>query len=240
MTQGTPSKAIGQSRFTFERLRSEILSGQRLPEARLNIAVLAQELKVTPGAVREALAALEAESLAASEPSRGYRVSPVSLVDLRDLVQARIEIEKLCIAESIRHGDLTWESKVVAAMHRLTRVPHHDPKMHDRLNRDWADAHAEFHRALVGGCANRWLLRMREILYRQSERYRQFAATQITTERDTESEHKALEIAVLNRNVSAAQEAMTAHLAKTAEMLLQSPRLSHALVAQMNDAGSGL
>lgn len=219
------SKAVGQSRFAFERLRSEILSGQRQPDARLNIAALAQELKVTPGAVREALAMLEAESLAVSEPARGYRVSPVSIADLRELVQARIEIEKLCIAEAIRHGDLTWEGEVVASMHRLSRLPHRDASVPDAVNPEWAHAHAEFHRALVGGCPNGWLLRLRDMLYQQSERYRQFAVTQTPSDRDTDAEHKALEVAVLNRDVLAAQEAITVHLRKTADLLLSSPRL---------------
>lgn len=224
MQRGSP-KSLGQSRFAFERLRSEILAGQRLPESRLNIAALAQELKVTPGAVREALAMLEAEALAVSEPARGYRVSPVSTADLRELVQARIEIEKLCIAEAIRHGDLAWEGEVVAAMHRLTRVPQRDPAAPDSVNPEWTRAHAAFHRALVGGCPNHWLLRLREMLYQQSERYRQFAVWQATAARDTDAEHKGLERAVLNRDVLAAQEAIAAHLQKTAETLLDSPRL---------------
>lgn len=220
-----PPKALGQSRAAFERLRAEIVSGHRQPEARLNIAALATELQVTPGAVREALAMLEAESLAISEPARGYRVSPVSPADLQQLVQARIEVEKLCIAEAIRHGDLTWEGEVVASVHRLTRLAHRVPQAPDAVNPEWARAHDQFHRALVGGCPNGWMLRMREMLYQQSERYRQFAVAQTTTQRDTNAEHKALEVAVLNRDVAAAQEAITSHLARTAEMLLRSPRL---------------
>jgi len=222
----TAPKAPGQSRLAFERLRAEILAGQRLPEARLNIAALAQELTVTPGAVREALAMLEAESLAVSEPARGYRVAPVSIIDLRELVQARVEIEKLCIAEAIRHGDLQWEGEVVAAMHRLTRMAQHASAGVPRP--EWAQAHAEFHRALVAGCPNGWLLRMRDMLYQHSERYRQFALTQVTTARDIDAEHRALMTAVLNRDVLAAQEAMAQHLHQTAEMLLRSPLLATA------------
>lgn len=220
------SSSLGQSRIAFERLREEIISGQRPPGARLNIAALAQELKVTTGAIREALAMLESEALAISEPARGYRVSPVSTVDLRELVQARIEIEKLCIAEAIRHGDITWEGEVVAAMHRLTRVPLRTPDSSGAINPEWARAHADFHRALLSGCPNAWLLRLRDTLYQQSERYRQFAVGQTGNERDIDAEHKAMETAVLNRDVLAAQAAITVHLQNTAEMLLRSPLLS--------------
>lgn len=219
------SKVLIQSRLALERLRAEILSGERAAGSRLNIAALAQAMGVTPGAVREALAMLEVESLAVSEPAHGYRVSPVSMEDLSELVRARIEVEKLCIAEAIRHGSLAWEGDVVASMHRLSRVVERDPDVSGRVNPAWVLAHDVFHRALVSGCPNRWLLRLRDTLYRHSERYRQFAVIKNTPERDILAEHKMLEIAVLNRDVGAAQEAMTVHLQRTAEVLQESPRI---------------
>lgn len=216
---------MSQTRLVFEHLRTAIVGGRLLPGAKLNIAALAEEIEVSAGAVREGLAMLEAEALVVSEPARGYRVSPVSVVDLQDLVDARIEIEKLCVAEAIRHGDLAWEGAIVSAFHRLTRVAERDAHQPDHLNHEWAAVHADFHRALVGGCPNLWLLRLHDMLYQQSERYRQLSAPMAFVDRNVEAEHQGIVDAVLNRDIQGAQQRIAEHLATTAKMLLNSPHL---------------
>lgn len=221
-----PSKSRGQTRQVFERLRADILGGKLPPGAKLNIAALAEDIEVSAGAVREGLAMLEAEALVVSEPARGYRVSPVSIDELLELVQARVEIEKLCIAEAIRHGGLEWEGAIVAAFHRLSRTSERDPASPGILNPEWAAAHAEFHRAVVSGCPNRWLLRMHETLYQQSERYRQLTAPLLGVERDVQGEHRAMLDAVLNHDILKTQSLMSAHLKATATQLLNSPHLA--------------
>jgi len=212
-----------QTRQVFDALRSAIVEGRLLPGAKLNIAAFAEEIEVSAGAVREALAMLEAESLVVSEPARGYRVSPVSANDLRQLVQARIEIERLCLAEAIRKGDLAWEGGIVSAFHRLSRVPDREDGAPEQLNRQWAAFHADFHRALLAACPNQWLLRMHEMLYQQSERYRQLTVPLAGgAPRDALSEHRHLMHAVLERDVQTAQALIAEHLQMTATLLLAS------------------
>ncbi len=219
-------RGMSQTRQVFENLRTAIVGGRLLPGSKLNIAALAEEMSVSAGAVREGLAMLEAEALVVSEPARGFRVSPVSAVELQDLVRARIEVEKLCIAEAIRHGDLAWEGGIVSAFHRLTRVAERDARQPEQMNDEWAAVHADFHRALVSGCPNRWLMRMHDILYQQSERYRQLSVPLAVNERDVEGEHQRIVDAVLSRDIQCAQEQIAEHLNATAELLLSSPKLA--------------
>ena len=221
-------RGMSQTRLVFERLRSAIVEGRLLPGSKLNIVSLADELAVSAGAVREGLAMLEAEALVVSEPARGYRVSPVSALDLRDLVEARIQIEKLCLAEAIRHGDLAWEGRIVSALYRLNRVAERDAEFPQQLNAEWAANHGEFHRALVSGCPNQWLLKMHQMLYQQSERYRYLSAPLAATERDVKAEHQAIVDAVLKRDIQAAQALLAQHLDHTAQLLLSSSRLNRA------------
>ncbi|KLU21822.1 hypothetical protein EOS_33810 [Caballeronia mineralivorans PML1(12)] len=214
-------KTSGQTRLVFEQLRSAIIEGICEPGAKINIASVAEEQKVSPGAVREALAMLEAESWVVSEPARGYRVSPVSQNDLRDLVQARIEVEKLCIAEAIRHGDLAWEGGIVSALHHLSRVPERDRDAPEHLNAQWVLSHSQFHHALVAACPNQWLLRLHRMLYQQSERYRYLSVRVPGGARDVLAEHKGLVDAVLNRDIQAATEKISRHLQETANRLVR-------------------
>lgn len=220
------ARGPSQNRLVFQTIRDQIIRGKLLPGAKLNIAALGDEIGVSAGAVREGLAMLEAEALVVSEPLKGYRVSPVSVRDLTDLVKARIDVEKLCLAESIRHGDLEWEGRVVAAFHRLSRVQERDTADRSMLSDDWTDTHADFHRALVSGCQNVWLLRMHEMLYTQSERYRQLSVPADATGRDVGAEHQALVNAVLNRDVECSQNLVADHMQRTATILLTAPGLS--------------
>ena len=136
---------------------------------------------------------------------------------------AHTEIEKLCLAEAIRHGDLEWEGSIVSAFHRLSRVPERDPDQPGRLHHEWTLNHESFHRNLVAGCPNQWLLRMHQLLYQQSERYRQLSAPLGGDGRDVKAEHQALVDAVLDRDVQKAQQIIADHLRKTAELLMNSP-----------------
>jgi DNA-binding GntR family transcriptional regulator len=200
-----------------------------MPGRKLNIAACSHLQGVSPGAVREALAMLESEGLVVSEPQRGYRVSPISLDDMVQLVKARIDIEKLCLAEAIRHGDIEWESSIVAAFHRLSRVTQLDAADNKHLSPEWTAAHADFHKAIVAGCPNPWLLRMQTMLYQQSERYRQLSVPMAPVERDIHSEHKAILDALLRRDIEAVQKLITSHLQTTADMLLTSPVFANAI-----------
>jgi len=72
---------------------------------------------------REALSRLTSEGLVISEPQRGFRAAPISVADLKDLTMVRIEVESLCLKRAIAVGTVDWESRLVAAFHRLSRTP---------------------------------------------------------------------------------------------------------------------
>jgi len=211
-----------------------IVDGTLGPGSRINIGSFGQQLGVSPGAVREALAMLETEGFVTSELARGYRVRPVSRVDLQQLLEARIEIERLCIAAAIAHGDLKWEGRIVSAFHQMKRTADAHGKVHSA---EMSAIHAGFHRALLDACPNVWLLRMQEMLYRQSERYRYFARASHRS-RDVMGEHQALMTAVLNHDVQLAQNLIAQHLQTTAQLALDSPALQVNLAQEPPAKGS--
>lgn len=221
-------KATTNNRLVYERIRRDIIAGTLPPGMKLNVARCCTIHGVSPGAVREALAVLEAEGLVSSEPQRGYQVSQISSNDLSQLLKARIEIENLCVAEAIQHGDLAWEGMIVAAFHRLSRISQQSNGPSVQQSTDWTTAHADFHKAVVAGCENPWLLRIHTMLYQQSERYRLHSVPLAMAGRDVLGEHKAILDAVLLRDVGAAQKCMTSHLQATADLLLASPFLENA------------
>ena len=121
--------ANGESltRAAYQRVRADLLACRLKPGARISISELAADLEVSAGAVREALARLTAEGLVVAEPLRGFRAVEVSASDLRDLTAVRAQIEQLCVRSSIARGDVSWESRLVAAHHALSRAPEREP-----------------------------------------------------------------------------------------------------------------
>jgi len=219
MSKGKANKSLTSA--AYERLRADVLNCRLVPGQRLNINDLCQTMSLNLSAVREALAKLTSEGFVIAEPQRGFRVADISADELRDLYSVRIEIETLCLRRSIALGDVAWEARVLSAFHILTRT--------DRLSiiKDpvcaaaWWTVHAEYHRALVSACGSPWLLRLRETLFAQSERYRMLSVPLGTIPREIEKEHSDITDAVLARDVDRATGLMTAHLELTTHYLLR-------------------
>src|SRR5690606_30019460 len=136
----TPTK-LTQSEAVCQLIRSEILEGQLLPGTKLNIKALEQRFEVSLGAIREALSRLSAEGMVIAEAHRGYRVSPVSSEELLDLTQTRVELESLCLAKAMKHGDLEWELRIAAAAHRMERLQAIPSEEEARKTQAWNQAH---------------------------------------------------------------------------------------------------
>jgi DNA-binding GntR family transcriptional regulator len=211
-----------------ERLRADILSTRLLPGQKLHIAGLAKQFSVSLAAVREALSRLVADGLVQASDQRGFRVSPVSLADLADVTQTRIDIEGLALRRSIERGDQAWLASVEAAFEALKAVPYRYPDQPGVHYEEWVVRHRIFHRALVNACGSPWLLGFRDVLHEQSERYRRLSIRrEVGKERDVEAEHAAIVDATLRRDADLAVAALSQHFTITMEFVeLAAPRIA--------------
>jgi DNA-binding GntR family transcriptional regulator len=211
---------VNLTQGAYEQLRSDILSCRLLPGSKLKIQELCIRCAVSLGAIREALSRLTSEGLVVARPQRGFRAAPISPEDLTDLTKVRIEIDSLCLRKAIEHGDVDWESRLVAAFHRLSRTPERAAGDPTRSSEEWAEAHAGFHTALVEGCDSPWLMRLHNQLYDQSERYRRLSVSLAPKKRNIGDEHQRILDAVLARDASKAVKLLSQHLTATAGILL--------------------
>ena len=159
----------------------------------------------------------------AIEPQRGFCVTPISAAELRDLTGVRIRVEGACLERALACGDVGWESQLVASLHRLSRTPECEPDDPERMSEAWSAAHGVFHRALVGACDSPWLLKLREMLYDQSERYRRLSVPLAEVARDLGAEHRELVDAALARDTALVQRLLARHLETTTQILLDLP-----------------
>ena len=222
--ESVSASAKTQSDAAYAALRDAIMSCRLEPGAKIKINDAAAEFDFSPGAVREALSRLAAERMAVATAQKGFTVAAISAEELIDLTRTRVAIEQLCLRSAIANGDVEWEASILAAYHRLHRVPIGVARG-GALSSAWVVAHNAFHVALAAACDSRWTLTIREMLYAQSERYRNLSKI-AEPKRDIDAEHKGLLDACLARDAETACKRIEAHLKRTMQILLTSPRLA--------------
>ena len=198
---------------SYNRLRSDIITGKLAPGAKLRIEELRDDYRIGASPLREALNRLAGEGFVTVEEQRGFKVAPVSPDDLKDLSRMRIMLECEALRESISNGDDEWEANLLAAHHRLQKAERSFGKNLD----EWEQRNQEFHEALVAACTSSWLLRLRHVLYEQHKRYRFIAILSHQQDRDVHREHREILEAALARDVKAAIEATERHIQFTLE-----------------------
>jgi len=137
----------------------------------------------------------------------------VSLAAVREAL-SRLMAAGLVVAEDQR-GDAAWRENVMLAWRALQAIPRtlaHDRGAH---NEAWTAMHGQFHAALVSACGLQWLMRFRNTLYEQSERYRRMAVAIKSSGRDIDAEHRAIVEAVLAGDADRATREMARHIERT-------------------------
>lgn len=212
-----------QAQIAYEKLRADLLACRLVPGQRLRINEAVDRLNINLSAVREALSRLAAEGLVVALQQRGFRAAPISVEDLKELTPVRIEIEISCLRRSLRNGDLNWEADLGAAFYKVSKTPIFEVGNPNRASEAFALAHDNFHGALVSACQNKWLLRIRDNLYNQWERYRRLAVQLPHITRDLNAEHRELFNAAIERDETKIALLIDDHFNKTTNILLNEP-----------------
>lgn len=195
------------------RLRDAIMRGELLPGSKLNLDRLRTAFGVSLSPLREALCRLENDGLVALIDQRGYSVTPVSADNLTEIIRLRVELEGMAVKESIEHGDIAWEGRVLAALHQLSRCKR---SARSRAEQEaWEIAHRAFHAELISACGMPLLRQFCATLHDQSDRYRRIFLTKHQPDRDVPAEHAALATAVIARRTREAMRILREHIERT-------------------------
>ena len=199
------------------KLRNAILRGDLAPGAKINLDRLREEYDISISPLREAVSRLVSDGLVDFEDQRGYRVTPISLANLKEVTLLRAEFEVLALRTSIALGDLDWESDVMRALYRLTHTARDgaDPASVEA----WEAAHTEFHMALIRGCRMPLLQHFCTMLHNMNDRYRRIFLQKNPSGRDARAEHEAIAAAATARNSDLACAALHDHIVRTGEDL---------------------
>lgn len=200
----------------YEQLRSAVLSGSLKPGEKLRVETLRAQFSTGSSPVREALNRLLSEGYVELEEQKGFRVSPVSREELKELVMARCWIDGAAINESVRKFDAGWEENLILSLHRLSKINRGVGR-----NPEWETRHKALHIALISGCGNRWVIASSSHLFDAAERYRLLGASDVP-ERNEFEEHRAIVTACLEHDSSKAVQLLKAHYGRTFDVTMNS------------------
>src|SRR5580700_7871431 len=216
---GVTTTSATRTEQVYGMLRSELLNGVLQPGQKLKMAGLTERFGVSQSVIREALTRLTEQGLLAATPQRGVRVRDLSIEDIAELTETRIQIESLAWRLAVQRGDLQWETGILAAHHRLERTP---VTQHDgTVSEDWSARHRDYHQALLAGCRNRRLESVATALRDSAELYRRwYWVLTDDHQRDLAREHRELKELALARNADRAIEVLTEHIDRAPSLLI--------------------
>jgi DNA-binding GntR family transcriptional regulator len=212
----TPATRTGQ---VYELLRSDLLNGVLHPSQKLKMVELTDRFGVSQSVIREALTRLTEQGLLVATPQRGFRVRDLSIEDIAELTETRVQIESLAMRLAVQRGDLQWETGILAAHHRLERTP--VTRDDGTVSEDWAVTHRDFHQVLLTGCGNRRLESVASSLRDSAELYRRwYWVLTDDHQRDLATEHRQLRDLALARDADGAIDVLTAHIDRAPSLLI--------------------
>ncbi|MGY1550577.1 GntR family transcriptional regulator [Microbacterium sp. A588] len=202
-----------------DQLLRLIIDGHMEPESPLSIDALARDFGVSSSPVREALARLESTGLIQRLALRGYRVAPaLESNELAELMDARLFLEPAAAAATAeREGRAPLLEQLDATLSTLAADQAGEQFESFRA---YYEADREFHRAIVAGTDNRFLLHAYDALGGHVQRFRLFSGRGVTDADATVAEHRAIRDAIAAGDSAAAEAAMRAHLTGVRERSL--------------------
>jgi DNA-binding GntR family transcriptional regulator len=190
---------------TARWLRAQIVEGQIPPGERVNEVVLAQQLSLSRGPIREALQRLEGEGLIEIVPKRGAFVRSFGKQELGDLYDVRIALEmmaaRLAATRRIDEDIVSLRESLAEAKRELELTGHHYPPELD------------LHRLLVESARNPELARILGVVNQQIRLCRARSGWEPVRAQQAFREHNNIIKAVIRGDPEAAAAAMHVHLA---------------------------
>lgn len=215
-----PEKPKSLIEWAYRKLGDDIVHGTFLPGSKIKLEPIAKLYEVSTGTIREALSLLVSDGLVIANSQRGFCVAPMSLEGFQDLVSTRLLLEASALHMSIANGGDAWEGRVVQAFHKLGLAEHRLADDAEDTFDLWELRNREFHEALVSACDSVWTLRFRDILYRQSERYRRLTYTSRQNPGPfVHIEHKKIFDLAMSRQADQAVDALIEHIGSPVSFL---------------------
>jgi DNA-binding GntR family transcriptional regulator len=209
--------------YVLEHLRNGVIQGRYAPGQRLIEADLTRDLRVSRGPLREAFRKLSAEGLIESVPHRGAIVRRLTLREMKELFQIRVQLETLAAqlaAEAIANPAIRerFEQDIAPIWDEQPRL----------VGADYVDENHRFHDAIVQAGGNEQLLKLSRQLRLPALMYQLTGTLKAENIAESLAEHRTIARAILAGDGHAAQEHVRAHLTRALKVAEAMPRRAFA------------
>lgn len=185
----------------YEIIKEKLVNCEYEPGSLLNEAQLASELGFSRTPVREALNRIENEGFIRILPKKGIYVTNVTLNDVVQIFQTRLEIEPIALklaAPYLPEKELLYFKKSFTG---------EESDIYCGFRMDTA-----MHLFIIEHCGNRFIIDMMHKVFDQNTRIIISSKQNETKIHDARKEHLEIINLLLNQNVIKAQEAIYSHI----------------------------
>ena len=207
----------------YYELKQDILSGRLKPGSKLRLNSLKDDYNIGSSPLREALNRLTANGMVCQLENKGFRVSPISIDELDDIVKTRCMLEEVALRQSINKNDDAYYERIILLTFRLSRAERDYIINTSSSLRD--DLHKDFHQAILSGCESKLLIKYCLSLYEQTLRYSNLIINEKCRQDQEEKDHQAICDAILNRNADEAIQLLRSHYQITKDLIIKSDNL---------------
>ena len=199
-----PIRFQTKAEAVYDEIRRRILRGVLPPNSTLNQDALAPELGVSVTPVREAVRRLEAEGLVQFHAHRSVVVSPLSLAELSEIYDVRLQLDPYAAAVATAKAS----EETLLAIERMARTQvSSDPLEQATINR-------AFHRSIYAESGNRLLIETLDRLWERTDRYRILLVSSEIDVRQVVREHLEIVAAMQSRRSRLVAKLIRAHVTK--------------------------
>lgn len=217
MSSEAPLEELGSPslvELALDRIRRDILRGVFAPGERLVEEQLTRRFGISRAPVREALRQLGEQGLVEHLPRRGVRVCELSARDMTELFGLRDALERFAVDEMFAGSGRRDPARLARLQRATERIERAAADDGEGAAVDRAEAHREFHLALVELAGHRHLVRVFEPVILQLQLY---MATNMRREAEQRSpaegarRHRRLYEAVVAGDRAAVLDALAHH-----------------------------
>jgi len=133
---------------TYQFVKEKILSRKYKPGQNITDSRIANELKVSRTPVREALRRLEHEGLLINSAGRGWTVFSLSLEDIHEIFEIKIELEGLIAKKAASCKDQKKKTVLKKSLKRMREASNENDYA------AWYEADYEFNQTIFSMCPN--------------------------------------------------------------------------------------
>lgn len=206
-------EAVSLSEQVAVRLRNDILTGAIAPGAPIVVRDLVERLGVSHIPIREALRALEAESLVVSRPGQSVIASEVDLDDLRDLYRLRRVLEADVLRRGFEDYDEGFLNSARSLYDELLSLTPGPP------DSGWWGAHRRYHWCFLEPGLTPWSTRLLQLLWQTAERYQRLYVLVFASAEAANVEHDRILKTAAGGDVDAFVDAWLKHLTRTEQSI---------------------